>query len=417
MIKGAPQVMEYESSAARLKLITTDDKGEQKRPDSLPTIEVFDNSANAQIAPATVKADFDFDVDGGLTVLDTVIQMTSDGDWGNDWTVETSPEAALAITIDRTNKTILIDFVNTVSTVGDVETAIAALVGEEAVIEVKTAGTAPNVLTSGGDTLAATSLAGGVGAAMEALVADTEGFLDYDGQTKEYGVGEKLTGGTGGAKGQITGDARSGASGTLHLTNVDGAYQNNEVATDTSPTPGSASVNGVLYSCEHHYDLDMSATDTYPIGQDYRAEVIYAIDGREYKRQIYFDVCWYPMAYPLVTTQDVDIDHPTWIAKRPKKWKDWGQAIRAGHANLVRRIHGMDEQAAEFIKRESEMWRVGMAFTEERIAVMCGFDAEERKAWKANSESVWRTKGYVTKSSQDDGEPESKSSLQPKFER
>jgi len=417
MIKGAPQVLEYGSSAARLKFITTDDQGRERRPDSLPTIEIFDNKANSQVDPATVKASFDFDTDGGLTNLDTIIQATSAGTWGNGWTVQVAAGAAAAITIDRTEKTILIEFVTTVTTVTNIETLIAALVGEEAVIEVKTAGTGANVLTTAGDTLAASSLAGGLGGAMEAVVAATEGFLDYDAQTQEFGVGEKLTGGTSTATGQIMGDDRSGASGTLHLTNVDGTFADDEAITDTSPTAGSATVNGVLYSCEHYYDLDASDSVTYPIGQDFRAEVIYQIDGRTYQRQIYFDVCWYPMVYPLVTTQDVDEEHPTWIAKRPKKWKDWGPAIRAGHANLVRRIHGMDDQAAEFIRRESEMWRVSMAFTEERIAAMCGFPKEERDDWTANAESVWRTKGYMTKSAQDDGEVDSKTSLQPEFEK
>jgi len=414
MIKGAPQVVEFEAAASPLRYITTDADGRQRKPDALPTIEILDADGEQLLAPATVAADFDFDVDGGLTNLDTIIEATSPGTWANAWTVQVAAAVAAGITIDRTNKTILIEFITTVTTVTDIETLIGALVGEEAVIEVGTAGTGANVLTTAGDTMAATALAGGVGLAMEAKIAKTEGFLDYDTQTAEYGLGEVATGAAG-ATGRIVGDDRDGTSGTLRLSNVDGTYVDGEALTDSDS--GSGKVNGVLWSAEHVYWLDASDDDTYPIAQGYRAEIVYEIDGIRYERQIWFDVSWYPMAYPLVSTQDVDEEHPTWIARRPSEWKDWTPAIKSGHANLVRRIHAMEEQASDFVKRESEMWRLTMAFVEERIAISCGFPKEEKDEWKANREAVWRTKGYLTKSAEDDGEDAEVTSLGAEFER
>ena len=68
--------------------------------------------------------------------------------------------------------------------------------------------------------------------------------LDYDGQTGDFTVGDKVTGGTSGATAIILEDDDGGATGTLTLGNISGTFQNNEAITD--PSGGDAVVNGVL---------------------------------------------------------------------------------------------------------------------------------------------------------------------------
>lgn len=66
--------------------------------------------------------------------------------------------------------------------------------------------------------------------------------LDYDGQTVNFNVGARVTGGTSGATAIIYKDTDAGATGTLQLTGIIGTFQNNEAITDSSG--GAAVVNG-----------------------------------------------------------------------------------------------------------------------------------------------------------------------------
>lgn len=68
--------------------------------------------------------------------------------------------------------------------------------------------------------------------------------LAYDTQTVNFTVGDILTGASSGATGRIQADADGGATGALTLTNISGAFLDNEIITGTSG--GSATVNGVL---------------------------------------------------------------------------------------------------------------------------------------------------------------------------
>ncbi len=401
MIKGSVQTVEHGSSATRLHYITTDNEGREQIPDDLPTIEILDQAAGRIVAPASAVDEFDFDVDGGLAKLDTIIQMASPGDLG--WTVQVAAAVAAAVTINRLAKTILIEFVTTVTTVTDIEALITALVGDEARIEIGTAGTGANVLATATDTLAATALIGGVGAAMDRKTPVTEGWLNYDTQTVAYGIGEDLTGGTSTAKGRITDDRQAGAAGRLHLMNVDGEYEDNETATDSGDGPGSAKVNGVLFSCEHFYDLDASSESSYPIGRHYQAVIRYEIDGKAFKRPLFFDVVWFPMANPMVTTTDIDELYPAYVRRRPTQWKDWGPAIRAGHSELVDRINKRDEQADEYVKREQEMYRMEMALIRAQIAESCEFKPEEQERLSKKANAIWSARGVFTISKDDEG--------------
>lgn len=249
---------------------------------------------------------------------------------------------------------------------------------------------------SGAEILAATS--------MSALSAATNGFIAYDAQTGEFGIGETLTGGTSGATGKIVGDERSGAAGILRLENVDGTFQDDETITDSGS--GSADADGTLYTTEYYYDVDASATSTYALGQNYRAEIVYEISSIAYKRLLYFDVVYYTMAHPIVTNEDMTILRAHWIAERPEEWTDWVPAINRAHAKLVRRIHSFNEQAADFVKHEQELWEIEFAFTCREIGLACGFEKEIQTTLDSAAESAWEQRGRLTINQDDDGDLE-----------
>jgi hypothetical protein len=68
--------------------------------------------------------------------------------------------------------------------------------------------------------------------------------LAYDTQTANFTAGLMVTGGTSGATGRIVTDTDGGATGTLELRDIIGAFVDNELLTDSST--GSATVNGTL---------------------------------------------------------------------------------------------------------------------------------------------------------------------------
>lgn len=68
--------------------------------------------------------------------------------------------------------------------------------------------------------------------------------LAYDTQTANFSAGQILTGSTSGATARIQADSDSGATGTLTLVDIVGAFVDNETITD--PSGGSALANGVL---------------------------------------------------------------------------------------------------------------------------------------------------------------------------
>jgi len=69
-------------------------------------------------------------------------------------------------------------------------------------------------------------------------------YLNYDGQSANFTVGDTLHGGTSNATATIIRDIDSGTTGTLYLQTVSGTFQNNETITDDHT--GSALVNGTL---------------------------------------------------------------------------------------------------------------------------------------------------------------------------
>lgn len=221
-----------------------------------------------------------------------------------------------------------------------------------------------------------------------------EGLLAYDALATDFTVGEKLTGGTSDATAIIVDIDTNGAAGVLRLANIDGTFLNNEALTDSGG--GAATANLTLYSHEYYYSLDTSATETYPVTQNLIATITYAIGTEPYTRRIYFDVALSPMVYPVVTNADVNEEQPTWLGRIPDTWKDWTPAIKKAHAKLVHKIHAHNELAADYIKRESEFWRIAMAFTKDEIASSCGFEDAEQKKWSDEASAAWGARGALT---------------------
>lgn len=123
--------------------------------------EALNNSASGG-SYGSVKASLDLDTVSAD--LDTIVEAATAGTAGNGITVAVvgdSP-AAGGVTIDVVDNAVTIHFEDGVSTVGDVETAIAALAGADDIIDVKTAGTGATVLDAATDEVVATALAGGL---------------------------------------------------------------------------------------------------------------------------------------------------------------------------------------------------------------------------------------------------------------
>lgn len=76
------------------------------------------------------------------------------------------------------------------------------------------------------------------------LMLDGTMTLAYDAQTVSFTTGATVTGNTSGASARITADSDSGATGTLTLDSIVGAFVDNETITDTSG--GAAVANGRL---------------------------------------------------------------------------------------------------------------------------------------------------------------------------
>lgn len=115
-------------------------------------------------ADGSAKAAIDFDVDAGLTQLDTIMEFKTGGTGGNDWKVSVMAGSGggegVNIGEDTTNKLLTIMYEDGVSTVTNVETAIGLTTN----FAVRTGGTGASVLAAGDDDLAETNLTGGTAA-------------------------------------------------------------------------------------------------------------------------------------------------------------------------------------------------------------------------------------------------------------
>ncbi len=101
---------------------------------------------------------------------------------------------ALSIVVDHTTNAVVIHYRDGVSTVGDVETAIAALAGADKVIVVQQAGTGATVLHSPADDFTATALASTpIPEALHSyyLQSDTDQVQFEDGQGASFATTKK----------------------------------------------------------------------------------------------------------------------------------------------------------------------------------------------------------------------------------
>lgn len=83
--------------------------------------------------------------------------------------------------------------------------------------------------------------------------------LDYDGQTVNFTEGATLTGATSGATAKIISDSDSGATGTLTLWDVRGAFVNNETITDDEGADADA--DGTLSDNDLTYRISLNNED------------------------------------------------------------------------------------------------------------------------------------------------------------
>src|SRR5882724_3801124 len=126
---------------------------------------------------------------------DSVVEAVDKGTAGNAITIAFMADGVgkVSITSHLPQKTIVVHFVDGVSTVLDVEKAIAALVvpiNGNPLLRVKTAGTPGNVLHATVDEFAATALAGGVGFSIPPAVNSLFLQSDTDGVQFELGAGD-----------------------------------------------------------------------------------------------------------------------------------------------------------------------------------------------------------------------------------
>jgi len=90
---------------------------------------------------------------------------------------------------------------------------------------------------------------GPIGCAFEGSACAESMALPYDGQTGNFTVGNVVTGGTSGATALIISDLDAGATGTLIVTGVSGAFQDNETLTDGATGSALANIpNGIAYA-------------------------------------------------------------------------------------------------------------------------------------------------------------------------
>jgi hypothetical protein len=124
---------------------------------------------------AAVKAS----VAGLGVALDTVIEATVAGVAGNAITVALVGDATATVRITRVGNAFTIRYESGVSTVANVETAIAALAGGDDLIAVGTGGTGATVLTAPADNSVAEFLTGGADAFIEKPVATSDGNIQF----------------------------------------------------------------------------------------------------------------------------------------------------------------------------------------------------------------------------------------------
>ena len=227
-------------------------------------------------------------------------------------------------------------------------------------------------------------------------------FLDYTAQTAEFKIGEKVTGGTSAFTAIVSSDQADGTTGRLALVDVDGTPQDAEALTGNKG--GAATASGAAYSPHWYVEIDASSETTWPIERNYVLKVQFSESGGPtLTRYTYFDVALYPMISPIITSEEIDLLHPTWQRKRPNRWVDWTPAINEAHSKLVNRINSKGENGAEYVKRDTEFRSILLGFIRAEIAREVKDDFE---GWLKRAEATWSARGLMTISDDEDLTPE-----------
>lgn len=108
--------------------------------------------------------------------------------------------------------------------------------------------------------------------------------LAYDTQTGNFTVGNVVTGASSGATARIVADSDSGTTGTLTLTDISGAFVDNELITDTGS--GSATANGIL----SHQNVSLDGVGVTSVRTAYETDsawsCVFAANGPELELQV-----------------------------------------------------------------------------------------------------------------------------------
>ena len=153
------------SGATDAKVIYAEQAPGAPRP-SLPYLTLKLTSFNRLVghahyrkATAAIAASLDLGT-VGTGALDTTIAATAAGADGNSITVALAADSGDGVTVSRSGTALTIHVEDGVSTVADVEAAIAALAGADDLVGVSTPGTGATLLTAA-DAFAAEALSGG----------------------------------------------------------------------------------------------------------------------------------------------------------------------------------------------------------------------------------------------------------------
>lgn len=122
-----------------------------------------------------------------------------------------------------------------------------------------------------------------------------------------------------------------------------------------------------------YVEIDASATDTWELGFNYRAQVDFIVETVPVQDNFLVDVVMWPFNEPLVTTEEIDRMHPAWIGKRPSDWQDWTEAIEMAHLRLSKDLRNLRDGNGNYIYPNRILDRgdvrmIAIAYTKAQIA-------------------------------------------------
>ncbi len=216
-------------------------------------------------------------------------------------------------------------------------------------------------------------------------------WLQYDAGTASFTVGSAALGGTSAHTVTIAEiRALSATTGVLKLTDITGAFKDNEAISDG--TNDIAVANGTAHTEIAYYDADLSGTSAFSVGEHYYAIVTYDMATIAKTKTEFFDVCLHPFNEVLVTSEYIDTKHPDWARNRPPDVATWAPWCELAHVEIARRIRAAGNRARAIVKRE-EMWPYVLAETEAQIVEALNFPDTHIARYRKASDGKWASKG------------------------